>query len=460
MKIELSGQHIVVVGAFKHFASADALCSRLGANGAASARRSIVQASTLVVEGKAQKTYSPNKNVLQGKARGLPILDEEQVIKLLKEGFIELEEEAHMVEGDEAVGGLIGDARALLDGPPTSETWTGIIELVDACADEQLELLVDYLEPQLERWEIDRYARWIPAAKAPVRALANSDFFRWLERGSLRVAPPHWIARAVEADSPKLRLIDTISLRELKIGGSQALKLLGQASLTNLRYLDLHDSKLTKTFWKKAPLLPSFQGLKSLRVSAFTVEFADVIKEAPELPNLERVALEYGYFGKARAFTTLLSAPMTRHVKTVSVTGPNEVDYIFGALQQDGLPFLEELEIWTYELPRPMRAALEHKSIAQHVSRVSIVAADEYTDAYLNELCALEYHDIDELDLSGINAESRLLGREAKIEGHRAQALRLLPGSNMVKTVKRLRLGDLWSAELAAALDGQVELID
>lgn len=459
MKIELKGQHIVVVGAFKHFSSADALCSSLGRAGAASARRNIVQESTLIVEGKAQKTYTPNSNVLQGKARGLPILDEEQARELIEKGFIELEEEGHLAEGEDDAGGLIGDARALLDGAPTSATWSGIIALVDSCADDQLEMLVDYLEPQLERWQIDRHARWVPAAKDSVRALAKSDFFRWLQRGSLRVAPPHWVARAIEADSPRLRLVDTISLRELKVGGSQALKLMGRESLTNLRHLDLHDSKMTKTFWKKAPLLPSFQGLKSLRVSTFTADFADLIKDAPEQPNLERIALNYGYGAKERGFKGLLSSPIARQVKTVSIDDPDVVDPIFWAREEGGLPHLEEIEICTYELPRPLGWVLAHEDLAEHVSRVSIVAADEYTDAYLHQLIALEYQDIDELDLTGINAESRLLGREAKIAAHREQALTLLPNSNMVKTVKRLRLGDLWSAELAEALKGKVEFV-
>ena len=472
MKIKLENQHVAVVGAFSSYNTAESLCRALMNHGASGTSRKIVTATTLVVEGKAQERYYRNKSVLLANARGVPVLDEEQVKALLDAGELDLADAGPLAGGDEDVSELVAEARSLLDGPTTSAVWSGVIALVDECDPDQLDELVAYLKPQLERREVGRFDRWVPAEDDPVRQTADSDFFRFLLRGVLRVAPPSWTMAGVEEDSPRLGLVEALSARELKLETKQLLALLGRGSLTGLRSLDLDGSRVTKTFWKKAPTLPAFQQLEQLRFQLKSKgDFASVFEAAPELPNLTKLFVDYGKHMDDEPYSALLRSPMTAHVSTLSIGhedningiyhgGPHrETPFLVEALRDGALPALREVELYDYSLYALVEEFVKHPELLEWVETLSLVAPDRYTTVPLLGLSRLDFNGLGELDLTGINAEHRLLGRDDSIEYNRAQALEHLPGSRLVETVERLRLGDISSPELVDALDGQVELV-
>ncbi|MEM9877262.1 MAG: BRCT domain-containing protein, partial [Myxococcota bacterium] len=92
---------------------------------------------------------APGKSKLR-KARtlGIPVLDADQLAALLSGSEVEVDGEV-VTSGDASVRDLIGEARATLDGQPTSEVWSSLVAIVDSCAPEQLPALVDFiaLEP-------------------------------------------------------------------------------------------------------------------------------------------------------------------------------------------------------------------------------------------------------------------------------------------------------------------------
>ncbi len=358
---------------------------------------------------------------------------------------------------------LRDEADAILEGGATSETWGAIIRLVDARSGEELEELVDHLEAELARWKVGRHDRWIVTDHDPIYAKSgvSSVFFSRLQRGSMRVAPPHWVKQATTEGSPRLRLVDAVSLGELKLNSTQALKLLGREELVNLRHLDLHDTKLTKTFWKKAPLLPALQRLESLRVSILHEDLAAAVEAAPSLPKLRRLAIGQSYSPKPQRIGALLGSDMVAGVEVVALETSNNGRALLDTLRASGLPELREIEIGSPDLfDSPLEPLLGYEELASRIETITILSVEHLTPIDFSALAALDFGGVGELDLSGVNAEHRLRGRAEHVEVNRAGALEHVPGSNLAETVKRLRLGDLWSPELAAALDGQVELVE
>ncbi len=207
MRIELEESHVAVTGTFKRFGSTEQVVSRLIAAGALSAGRGRTPQVTVVVWGRSHAntrvpsggTANVPKMVKQLRLRGLPILNEEQLVELLAEGSVTVDAEGLASRGEERLSGLLGQARSLLDGTPSSQTWSAIVRLVEACDVGERGALVDYLSPQLARWRaVAPHDQWVLPVDDPLRVGLPRVFFDQVPVGTVRVAYPRWIYDALE----------------------------------------------------------------------------------------------------------------------------------------------------------------------------------------------------------------------------------------------------------------------
>jgi|GEM_PF-5585995 len=156
-------------------------------------------------------------------ARGLTVVEGDELKTLLEDGEVTLEEE----EG-ESLDALIGKARSLLGETPSSQTWEGLTELVDRCSEEHLEAFIAYLEPQISRWPVGK------------RGIDLSFAYYGGGSGELRIAPKTWLASILAGDkSPKFKLVYGVELARLALKDSTAIKLFETDQLPNWRAFDI-----------------------------------------------------------------------------------------------------------------------------------------------------------------------------------------------------------------------------
>jgi hypothetical protein len=227
----------------------------------------------------------------KAQAIGLPIIDEHQLNLLLGRGVLELGDE----EAPEAsLSEVIAQARSIFDGPTTPETWTRVVALVDACVTEQLDALVDYLEPQLAGRQLAPDERWVPEPGSRSAELASGYWQATTPRGELCVGPFHWLQEMMRGEaSPKQRLIRALHTPDMRLDGRTLTRAISLETLTNLRVLSVGANPLSMTFWSTLLSEPNARGLEVLRIGTEQRDALWGIPGEHELDRLTYLALRF-----------------------------------------------------------------------------------------------------------------------------------------------------------------------
>ena len=189
----------------------------------------------------------------RAKSLGINLLNEDEARALLRGEQLEVDRVGRL--GESSVDELLGQARGLLDRTMCPALWMEIVELLDACLPEHQEVLVSYLEPQLEKWEqpgarvraLEVFAEQALAIgdgdREPVRhALSNLSM---QPPSSARFAPDHWMGEMMQGvTSPKYRLMRSLDLRYISASQKMIHRMLTHPELTGLQALYFHASKL------------------------------------------------------------------------------------------------------------------------------------------------------------------------------------------------------------------------
>jgi hypothetical protein len=155
----------------------------------------------------------------EANARGLPIIDEVQLQKILKDGHIHVSFQPPQVpQGDEGLDVLLGEARSLLASVPSSKVWEQIVALLGRCSIERMGTLTSYLQSHIERW-------------------SDADQLFCL-------APKEWLATLYRGESSEAyHLIRWLDLTHARVSITGFKNLFKSEELTHVRHLYLPTEK-------------------------------------------------------------------------------------------------------------------------------------------------------------------------------------------------------------------------
>ncbi len=450
MRHTIEGKVFCITGTLTHYTRATAEAAIMGAGGDIS--RTVSKKTDFLVCG-----AGASGKLDKARSRGIPVIAEADLEAFLSGDVVEVDEEV-VVSGDASVRDLVGEARAALDGHPDSAMWSALVAIVDSCAPEQLGSLVDFLEPQVARWEVEPDARWQPDATSVSCEGAPAKWLKSAARGELRVAPFRWIVEMATGNpSPKHRLARAIHVHDMEMNGTSLIKVLSSPELTNLRVLDVDESKLSVTFWKKLRTLPSTTTLERLRISRVTVKTMKGYAGDHHLHELEHLSLYSCYHMEEEAVAELFAADMMRGLKALTVENfwP---DKILSRLDDPALlPDLERVTLDTYSdgyvrdglgcavCARVPEVAVRigfdtNKTGAKALSRVLGTSLARMTRGADGPQV---------LDLSGVHAATR---DDRKGWDHDTVWVAALEGWAPPRNTNRVRLGPNWSEATALSL--------
>jgi hypothetical protein len=461
VRIVLEESHVAVTGTFKRFGSTDQVVSRLIAAGARSAGRSRTPEVDVVVWGRSNGnrrvpsggTRDVPKMVRQLRRRGLPVLDEAQLVELLERGVITVDEEGLAPRGAERLSGLLGQARSLLDGAPSSGTWTEIVRLVESCEVGERGALVDYLAPQLARWRaVEPHARWSPAASDPLRAGLPAAFFDQLPWGMVRVAHPRWVYDAIEdRGARRLELAEFVGMAGLDPSPTDALALFGSSALSGLRGLDLTSMPVGSIAWEKVAERAAWGKLESLTLEGLDAEARASLERSGLFHGVRRVCMRSRYPYDIDGFARTLASEVFDEVEEVVVEGLHAFEGLARALRASGaLPSLETLTLASTDGSVPLNGGDDAiRLVLERVERLRIVCGFAHP-WFITHLCAQVFDGLEVLDLSGFGYTSHERG-DGLMQVRRMLQARL-PGSVLVSSLERIELGRLATAPLVDRL--------
>ena len=178
---------------------------------------------------------------------------------------------------------LLGEVRACFDGMPSSEKWTRLIEIVDACREEDLERLLVNIESRLDAWLVlPELPTWEPPEKShPFMWFVHEDWSLGVFEGALLTAPPHWIFEMCRGVySPKHRLVRSLALEQMNINWGVMKKIMANPHLNNLTSFNIGGNPVvgTKAFYNKFRTWPGMKKVEHLRLYAITPSFSDWVK--------------------------------------------------------------------------------------------------------------------------------------------------------------------------------------
>lgn len=301
-------------------------------------------------------------------SRGINLLTEEEVHALMRGEDIDVDRAGK--RGERSVDELLGQARGLLDRPMSPAIWTELVALLDACQLSQQEVLVNYLEPQLERWErpdVRARAQKVFAKKALASGGADDEereevknalyFLSRQPAKSMRYAPEHWMGEMMQGvPSPKYRLVCDLDLRFTNAPQEKIHQMLIHPELTGLSALSLHTSDLPSrdniaailghdNFAGVQFFSPGNVGLR--RVKQITV--ATETRLAPRVLDFwDRIDLGSHSTSEEKMLCALVRAPCSEQVETLILSqgGPTIRYLIEEITEHDLLPRLRTL-VWS-----------------------------------------------------------------------------------------------------------------
>lgn len=188
----------------------------------------------------------------RARARGLIIIDEDQLQELVELGEIEIDD-SPTIDQDFDFGRAVSELRSALDGPPTSGAWTDILEIFERCDPARVEHLVAYAKPFLDRWDTLALPPWDPPREHDLMEHETPEWRACLPTDELRVAPPGWLLEmARESYSPKHSIVRALNLEGMRINSTIGQRILDNPHLQQITWLNLGGrNKFTKTFYSR-----------------------------------------------------------------------------------------------------------------------------------------------------------------------------------------------------------------
>jgi hypothetical protein len=262
MRIDIEGTTFCVSGNFQNFQNTRTVEAKLKAQGGKTSKSMGVKTQVLI----AGSGWVPKRD--DATDRGLPVLDEKELTKLLEDGSIEIDFSPPGAEvGDANLDELLGEVRGLLAQPPSSKLWNALVEVLDQCQRDQTDALITYVQDHISRWST--------------------------REKLLCVSPHHWqVNMANGIESPLYTLVHRLDLNKANLKSNDVKRMLALEHLGNVRYLDLAvDKKLTKTVFRQLAKDRKFADVEHLNLGFFDVESVKELATDCEMKNIKRLGL-------------------------------------------------------------------------------------------------------------------------------------------------------------------------
>ena len=210
--------------------------------------------------------------------RAIPIIDEHQLIELVREGKLEVSSPLDMSGGDTPMEELMGEVRAVISTPSALKTWQQLCELMDACQPSHQAQLADYINAHMERWDI--------------------------EDQLLCVAPHAWLLQMIAGQNlEKFKLVRKLDFFGKRNTGTNILGALRNDTLTHLLSLHAHvENDLSETLMRSLHTLPSCEDLVELGFGSINPPVSSALAQGDGLEQVTRfiyadnaINLEYGH---------------------------------------------------------------------------------------------------------------------------------------------------------------------
>jgi hypothetical protein len=395
MKIELAGQRVFSTGKIEGYTEGTlrARLTALGAHVAPAPNKTV----TLALIG----ARASQKKIEQAQALGIPCVEGEHIVALLRDGSVEYEVAQATRSADE----LLGEARSLLARPLSHALWAELCALVDSVAPEQQDILIDYLDAQLARWPSPAIAADAPRYDERYGIFAEAA-------GELRYMPSGWLVEALSgAQHRKFTLCRALTFSFTKVTNTAALPVFDNPALAHLEVFDMgrvNSANVKKTNFYKAMASAKHLGhVKTLVVSEAPTGALNALHQATSLPSLRAIHLstDTHYSQEPGKGAALFAAgPWAAQLKRVGVNHADHLERLVHDLGQ--LPNLTHIALNTHARTEPEDFAQMARWLAQlgaQIKRIdlAITSIDRYAqlDGYGVLLDAITGQ-LDVLDLS------------------------------------------------------------
>jgi hypothetical protein len=402
MLIELTGATVCVIGKLKGWPKA-AITEAVEAAGGT--LKNTPPKGCLALVG-----MNPSEHKLaKASARGCTMLDHDDAIALLSDGFVE-REDAPTRTLDE----LVGEARGVLAKGPGRETFDALVALLDGCEPDHLDDLANYITPQLADWPIAR-----DTPEQAQRHARHADISKVTgpfsdAGGSMRLMPVGWVTDLIaDGPSPKHRICDTLSFSGVKVSTSAAAKVFAHGPLEHLRAFSIGETTLPnmkkKTFFKKMVASGALPNVHTFTLHRCHPDGITLLAEHPEcLPSLTTLHLyamtdDMRRMGDTTASGAILAGAWGDQLETLGVSCSEQVVWL--REHRDALPMLDHVLVRTsiLELGGLGRShGMYHLPHALEGVRTLTFGGNYFPllRAYLSELGAHPPRDVRTLDLS------------------------------------------------------------
>ena len=284
VKIELGeAMHLTVVGRFERW-SYQTLCEMLEPHGVTTSKQ-VVRRTTCLLRGRGE-----HGALVDAMVRGIPIIDEMQMVRLFEVGAIELGDLGERAWGEVS---RFGEVRALLhDARPDGATWLALCELLDRCAAEEARVLVPYARDFFDSWEAQGLLDGVryPTSCEITDAVSWADAKNTGFEGELCVAPLSWVSELIRGEEhEKFTLIRGLDFTHTGLKGGVIKKILDNPHLHRVRRISLPITKpITRPLVQQLCSKPWLDRLVTLRIGGYTRFVDDMFAAFGKTPGALR----------------------------------------------------------------------------------------------------------------------------------------------------------------------------
>ncbi len=265
--------------------------------------------------------HSCHNSINKALSREIPILSQQQLDILLRDGTID-HEPSKPIDAELDIAEVIAELRSLFDGPPSSDTWSSLLMLLEQCNTEQQEALVHYITPFVARWDDMDRPTWAPLPDHPLMTGGHKTLWvQGLPEQALRVAPPLWLTEMLRGVyHPKHALARVINVHQMRTNGSRLIKLLQNPYLTKMTTLVLGmKNSYSKSFFEVLRDHDNVRSLTHLYLDAISHTTREQFLSVMSRKNHALTSLEHVYFRSDFAGANV------RHVVTPRIT-PTDIE--------------------------------------------------------------------------------------------------------------------------------------
>lgn len=476
MQVQLEGKVFVFTGKLTKMTRREA--HSLITSKGASIGKSVGTKTDYVIVGE-----RPSGKYIKAKNMGIPILTEDDFKALMEGDTVEVNDIG--AAGDRSIDELLGELRSVMDGAPSAPMWEAIVRLVDACREEDVVTLTNYVNGYIQRWsEASMKGQTGAAFDAGFDGKRIQSVWWYRSKlkgagvnGELRVAPEAWVGQMTQgAESAKFELVRALDFHASEANMTSLKKVIEHPNLTHLQTIVFPEHRpLTKTLVKTICTHKNCASLAHISFSGFTEDVVAAFeKSGKTVRQITSVDLTdattegwYKHRPESELFARLFATPLFSTLECVRFP-PSKSEHLLDLLwEQSSNPKLHRVELpaLTKENVNFVEALFAHPMYEAQIDELEL---PKFLIDYTKRARATRFEKFNTvldlepskrlklLDLSSL----RFYKAEKKAATVNKDLLATLPSSKLLSRVDKVVLGDWATDELVEALKGAFDELE